>query len=152
MLEEPYNRRFFLYILLLILVLLLWLMVSTTIFAQKPAREPLKRELEGIYLGFNTLISISPTYLPYVYTNGDLIECLIMKESSGNHNAINPCDIDGLPKFGCLQFGKITWQEKCVEEYGLLDDIMDCSLQIECADRLITDGQLWRWGTKDNCI
>jgi len=91
-------------------------------------------------------------YVPYVETHGVLMDCLAHYESNNNPEAVNPCDVDGRPKYGLLQFGEITFQENCVEKYGLPDSIMNEVIQRECADRLIEDGEAWRWGTLFSCI
>lgn len=73
-------------------------------------------------------------------------------ESSGDPEAYNPCDVDGREKWGILQFGDIEWQEWCVDKYGLQDDIYNSINQLNCADRMIRDGQHWRWPSFWKCL
>jgi len=82
---------------------------------------------------------------------GKLIDCLIRCESQHNTQAINPRDTDGFPKFGLLQFHEDTWKEWCVIKYNFPDDIMNPTLQVLCTDKMIEDGQLWRWPTSKKC-
>jgi len=91
-------------------------------------------------------------YLPTPKTYGTLIDCLEKHESQGNPNAFNPKDIDGKPKYGCLQYGRLTFDEFCVEKYGLEDDIWNCDIQRLCASKMIAEGLLGKWGTKKYCI
>jgi len=99
----------------------------------------------------NSYISISaPFYVkPMIY--GSIVECLEQEESSGNINIYNPCDTDGYPKYGCLQFHIPTFKMFCVDKYGLTNDIWDCNIQKECASLMIKDGYLYHWGTANKC-
>jgi hypothetical protein len=76
---------------------------------------------------------------------------LIYEESTGNPNAYNPRDTDGKPKYGLLQFGRDTFREFCVEKYNYPNDIWNADIQRKCADRMIEEGYLHRWGTAKNC-
>lgn len=82
-----------------------------------------------------------------------VIHKLAVCETGLNNNAINWNDVhrwkDGTisrGSFGLLQYGKPTFQEFCVDKYGLENDIWDPEIQIECASRMIDDGYLCRWG------
>jgi len=88
-------------------------------------------------------------YIPTVYTNGSLIDCLALKESGNNPLAFNPCDTDGREKYGLLQFGLSEWETLC-RPIGFTD-IWNGEHQKSCADYLIKKGQLWRWGTVNKC-
>ena len=77
-----------------------------------------------------------------------IIEC----ESSGNPKAYNPDDVhydsEGnkfIGSFGITQFGRPTFQEFCVEKYGMENDIWDPDIQIECAKKMIDNGLLNHW-------
>lgn len=131
---------------LFILVLFFFVSMISMSFASKTPQEG-SHSLSDCFLE-----PIAPHYIPYVETHGALIDCLVEKESSNNPEAINPRDVDGKPKYGLLQFGEATWKENCVDKYGLPDSIMDEGIQRECADRLIEDGEAWRWGTLFKCI
>jgi hypothetical protein len=61
-------------------------------------------------------------------------------------------DSDGLPAYGLLQFKDFTFKEKCVDEFGLPDDIWDGRIQRECAARLIAQKEEWRWPPIKNCL
>ena len=89
-------------------------------------------------------------------TMNDELNRLIMCESSGNIYAENLKDIhkwkDGtisVGSYGILQFGKPTFQEFCVERYGLRDDLFDPEIQIRCAEKMISEGYEYRWGCWD---
>ena len=81
-----------------------------------------------------------------------LLRCLIGKESSWNELAYNPKDIDGLPKFGLLQFEERTFQEWCAGKYGLKNDIWSGQVQVQCFNLMVADGQLWRWPPAKKCL
>lgn len=87
---------------------------------------------------------------PHYYFN-PIIDCLIQYESGGNSEALNKKDTDGLPKYGILQFGERTFNEFCVEKYGLYNNIWSVSSQKMCAHRMIEDGYGHRWGTWKMC-
>jgi len=109
------------------------------------------RELDSPQIiGYNSYIAPKIQFTP-TPTYGSLISCLIKYESSGNPKAYNPCDTDGKEKIGVLQFGRATFNEFCVKRYGLPDNIWSEWVQKTCADRMIREGYLYRWGTKDNC-
>ena len=79
------------------------------------------------------------------------LECMIQLESRGNPQAFNPMDTDNREKFGLLQFGDIEWKEWCVDSYGYPNEIFNGNLQYMCADRMIRDGQYWRWPSFYKC-
>jgi len=139
----PYHIRFIIYLILLVLILVLYWFLSGYLFPKRESYIPINQ----CYIYQSRI-----PYHPIVRTYGSLINCLVMNESGGNPEAINPCDIDGRPKFGILQFGRRTWKEWCVDEYNFKDDIMDEDLQMDCCEKMIRDGQLWRWGTKNLCL
>jgi hypothetical protein len=89
---------------------------------------------------------------PIVY--GTLLDCFIQEESSGNEKALNPCDIDGRPKYGCLQFDERTFHDYCVVRYRLSDDIWNCDIQSVCWQDMYMDGLVGHWGknTLDMCL
>jgi hypothetical protein len=75
----------------------------------------------------NTFISIqentfTPQVLGSLYSDPvpDLIDQLLMCESSGNQNAINPRDLDGTPSYGLFQFKPSTWK-LYVKKYDLFE-------------------------------
>ena len=132
-------------IVFLLAVLAIWLYMGTIIllYAQ-----------EGLRNDSNASDSDSSMFLdaniPHYYFN-PIIECLIRYESSENPKAFNKRDVDGLPKFGLLQFGRRTFKEFCVDRYGLHNDIWSVSSQKTCAHRMIQDGYGRRWGTWKRC-
>jgi hypothetical protein len=85
---------------------------------------------------------------------GTLLDCFIDAESGGNKKALNPCDIDGRPKYGCLQFDERTFHEFCVVKYGLPDDIWNCDVQSSCWQDMYMDGLVGHWGrnTLNACL
>ena len=113
--------------------------------------ESLSEPHSGILVQENSLVGIVSPYYVKTPVYGCIIDCLIEEESNGDPNAYNPCDTDGYPKIGCLQYHIPTFQEFCVDKYGLTNDIWDCNIQKECADLMIRDGYLYRWGTASKC-
>lgn len=91
-------------------------------------------------------------YNPVIKDHEKLIDCLIRYESNGNENAINPCDIDGRPKYGLLQFDARTFETYCVQRYKLPDDIFNGDVQRYCCMKMISDGQAHQWGTLNLCL
>lgn len=79
-----------------------------------------------------------------------LIECLVKYESSGDKNAVGD---SGLAK-GILQFHQPTFNQYCVEKYGLIDNIWDPNIQKECANRMLEDsfGNIKHWSVYKKCI
>lgn len=141
-----YKYRFLVYLALWILVMFIagWL-CYTTLDKVEPISEP--RGLQELFLEAPRL-----PFVPQTYTNGDLIDCLVEHESSGNPNAYNPCDSDGKEKFGLLQFDKDTFTEFCVIKYSLPNEITNPDIQKVCASKMIEAGYLGRWGTKNKCL
>lgn len=86
-------------------------------------------------------------YVPYTYTLGTLVDCLSFYESSHNPNAVGKAG-----EIGCMQFMPSTFQNYCVEQYGLDNDIWNCTIQRECADRMLKDGGLDHWTTASKCL
>ena len=89
-------------------------------------------------------------YYPEPKVYGSLIDCLIMEESGGNEQALG----DAGKAKGCLQFWETTFQMYCVDRYGLTDDIWDCEIQKECADKMLKDNlnNLNHWSVKNLCL
>ena len=77
---------------------------------------------------------------------GSLIDCLSYYESSHNPNAVGKAG-----EIGCLQFMPSTFKMYCVDKYGLKNDIWDCKVQWECADKMLIDGGINNWTTRDLC-
>ena len=84
--------------------------------------------------------------MPYIYTMGSLIDCLSFYESGHNPNAVGKAG-----EIGCLQFMPSTFKIYCVDKYGLTDDIWNCETQKICADKMLIDGGINNWTTKDLC-
>ncbi len=98
-------------------------------------------------LSENTLIGVSPPFIPYVETYGAIIDKLAGCESSNNPEAVNWND-NGSPSFGLLQFKSGTFQYYCVDKYNLPNDIMDGNIQRECCDKMISEGLLYHWSCR----
>ena len=81
---------------------------------------------------------------------------MVDEESSGGIRNYNPKDTDGKEKFGCLQYDTDTFSDFCVNKYhlGTLENINNCDIQTQCADLMIKDGFIGRWGkrTLDSCL
>lgn len=76
----------------------------------------------------------------------ELLNCLIQCESKGNAYALNPCDTDGLPAKGILQF-----KQKTFDYYAPLagvkePDIWNSQHQIKTAKYMINIGLVGKWG------
>lgn len=90
-------------------------------------------------------------YIEYQEKNPEMLNCLAHYESSSRPEAINWND-NGSPSWGLLQFKRSTYNYYCVNKYGLPDDIMDPTLQRECADKMISAGGLSHWSTRNKCL
>ncbi len=135
-------------VLIFLFSLLIWYYIGTAY--QKGYEMPLERNLDDFTLYIIQGNSISGLYGPaqiQPMTYGTLIECLELKESSGNENAVGLAG-----ECGCLQFMPSTWELYCVKRYGFLDNIWNCHLQKLCADKMIADGLLKHWTTYWQCI
>ena len=76
-----------------------------------------------------------------------LTYCLMEHESQFNGNAKGKAG-----EIGWLQFMPSTYIEQCCYKYGYdYDGIKDLQTQIKCAQRLIAEGDLWRWTTRSKC-
>ena len=132
-------------IVFLLLVLAVWIYMGTLIlvYAQTTLRNDsrVSQSDSSFFLQAN---------VPHYYFN-PIIDCLIALESSGNPEALNRRDVDGLPKYGILQFGKATFKEFCVNRYGLTNNIWSVGVQKSCAHNMIEDGYGYRWGTWKRC-
>jgi len=153
---------------LLILAGLLWFFVGWAIlklFLNAPVepQEALGQEImpraDTLYLveqsflkAVNPPIQIKPQVLG-VWSGDDFLDCLIFRESSGNPEAYNPKDIDGLSKFGLFQFRRETFEEWCVDKYGLENDIWNGKIQVKCAKKMIYENeQLKKWPPAQKCL
>jgi len=135
-----YNyKRLILYIVLLAAILIIWWIISGFIFAESGKLETQLMEC------FTDQVNMS--YYPYVYTMGSLIDCLSFYES-GN----NPLAVGKAGEIGCLQFMPSTFQHYCVKKYGLPDDIWNEEIQRECADKMLKQGLINHWSTKNLCL
>jgi len=86
-------------------------------------------------------------------TNNEILNCLMMLESSGIETKVNPRDTDGKPRYGLLQYSIETWNEWCVNKYHLPDEIYNGNVQLECATRMIfEDNQGRRWPPLKKCM
>ena len=92
-------------------------------------------------------------YSESVKTNNEILNCLMMLESSGIETKRNPHDTDGEPRYGLFQFYLPTWYEWCVNKYHLPDEIYNGNVQLECATRMIfEDNQGRRWPPLKECM
>jgi len=140
----------------LLIATLLLLIATYTMSAFKPVREPIKPHVQESSMYFSSKncppFTIKVRILGSIITSPtirDLIDC----ESKGKIYAENLTDIhkwkDGtlsIGSFGILQFGKPTFQEFCVEKYGLRNDLFSPEIQIRCAEKMISQNYEQRWG------
>ena len=114
--------------------------------AHKDLKQPIRPLLQQSRLYLDSK-SVSPVTIK-VRVLGSItnptIRALAFCESSLNPNAYNPNDPNG-GSHGLLQFSRDTFQEFCVEKYGLKNDLYDPEIQILCATRMIKDGYEQRW-------
>ena len=128
--------------LLIIGAIIAWIFIIVGIaqhWTKKPAEANLDRNY-AIIQGDSLKAYSIPVYIPPIIY-GSLINCLEMKESSGNPNAVGKAG-----EKGCLQFLPQTWKENCE------GDIWDCENQRRCADKLIERGYLRYRTTAKLCI
>jgi len=86
-------------------------------------------------------------------SNNEILNCLMMLESSGIETKINPCDTDGKPRYGLFQFYLPTWYEWCIDKYHLPDDIYNGEIQTICVTKMIfEDNQGRRWPPLKKCM
>ena len=105
----------------------------------------------------NYIIANAPHF--YDHTNVlASVDCMEQRESSCDPTKINWGDwhqsLDGTwiqGSYGCMQFSPFTFQEQCVELYGLEDDLMSCSIARECAIKMVADGKGYHWSTWKYC-
>jgi hypothetical protein len=71
------------------------------------------------------------------------LEDLVMCESSGNPNAINPMDLNGKPSYGLLQF-QLTTFEMYSKRYKIPGELMDDQIQIQLVWQMMDDPKV-RW-------
>jgi len=107
--------------------------------------------LDTIVIQDNILLGIAPIENPatdFGLTNEKILACLIEKESQGSEKAKGK-----FGEIGCLQFLPATFERFCVKKYGLAkkEDIWNCKIQKECADRMIEEGYWWLWTTWWEC-
>ena len=105
----------------------------------------------------NYLIANAPHFVDH-YTTLAMVDCMEQKESSCDPSKINLDDwhqaLDGTwiqGSFGCMQFSPFTFQEQCVDIYGLEDDIMNCGIARQCATLMVEDGLGYHWSTWKYC-
>ena len=107
---------------------------------------------QGNSLGLRNTLPIPETRLEArIEASGVILDCIIQLESGGNEKAYNPMDIDGFPRFGLLQFFMPTWENICVEKYGLEDDIWNGEIQKECYHLMVRDNMSSHWPTYNIC-
>jgi len=71
------------------------------------------------------------------------LERLILCESSGNPEAVNPVDLDGTPSYGLLQFKPSTF-EMFSKAYDIEGELMDPEAQKAIVRRMMDDPSV-RW-------
>ena len=103
------------------------------------------------------IIANSPHFVDH-YSVLAMVDCMEQKESSCNPGEINWGDwhqsLDGTwvqGSYGCMQYSPFTFQEQCVEIYGLENDIMNCRVARECAIKMVEDGKGYHWSTFSKC-
>jgi hypothetical protein len=160
MFKKLYNRameykyRFIIYLVLLALTIIVAIWLHVIVF---PIETP-QNGSEGQINASQCMVGrVNIPYYPELYTlatldNEKLIDCLIYYESKGNEEAVNPCDTDGRPKYGLLQFDTRTFKMYCVDKYNLPNDIFDSDIQKTCCDNMISDGLARHWGTLYMCL
>ena len=113
------------------LLLTVLLLVGANIFSIKPLESP-SGSLNDMF------VSGSP-----LYDNHELMACLSKYESGHNNEAIGQAG-----EIGRWQFMPATFQQFCVNRYGLEDDIY---VQAECVDKMLENGYEYHWTTYKFC-
>lgn len=143
---DDFDRRLIIYFIGIFAVIIAFIVgvVLCFYFQTKPAENGSQTPIT-----LNECVVYAPniSYIPYVYTLGSLVDCLEEKESN-----CNPLAVGKAGEIGCMQFMPSTFQSYCVEKYGLINDIWDCEIQRECADKMLIDGGINHWTTKNLCL
>ena len=71
------------------------------------------------------------------------LEDLVMCESSGRPEAINPKDVDGTPSYGLLQFKPSTF-EMYIKRYKMTGELMDEEVQKAIVRKMMDDEKV-KW-------
>ena len=122
---------------------------ETPSVGQKNALQGYSEGIE-IVLG-DTLLPVSSLEVRKFPVYGDIISCLIDRESGGNENAVG----DKGKSFGILQFQKSTWQTYCVDKYNfLLEDYYKAEKQKECCEKMLNDDfrNIYHWSVASKCL
>lgn len=102
----------------------------------------------------NTIMaSVIPAWLkPTVY--GSLVACLEKEESLICKIQQREKCIGQAGEIGELQFMPSTFQQYCVEQFNLRDDIENAEIQRMCADYMIQDNwdNVYHWTTARKCL
>ena len=143
---DPSVKAFWITVLFMGVALAVFLgLVVIDLFSTKTFSERLESDKMAIVQG-NSLLPISPVYIPHTMVYGSLIDCLIFYESSGNPNAVGEANEKGI-----LQFKDSTFQQYCVDKYELGKNIWNCNTQKVCADKMIQDNLGFHWTTYELC-
>ena len=156
--EDPLKSWFWLVLLFVGIAVLTFVYLNTS----QPTRlNGLNEGLEGslAIIQGNTLVAISPVYIPYTLVYGSLINCFEEKESSGGTRLYGDkgydCDNVLFPSpycaFGVLHFWQTTFKEFCIDRYGLGKNIFNPENQKHCADLMVQEGFGFHWSTFDRC-
>ena len=99
-------------------------------------------------VGGNSLVAVSPIVFPKTIVNASLINCLIRHESSGRIDAVGKAGEKGI-----LQFMETTFQQFCIDRYGLSSNIWNPNTQKVCADKMISEDfdNVYHWTTYSFC-
>lgn len=133
---------------------LLWkgleLVKDIILYKQENAPE---RHLDGLQYNLiqqNTLLPMANPVIIEPHTYATLIDCLVYYESKGDPNAVG----DSGTSFGVLQFKEQTFQQYCVEKYGLENDIWNEDIQRTCCDEMLKSdfNNINHWSTKGFCL
>lgn len=91
----------------------------------------------------NSLLPVSPVYIPHTFVYGSLIDCLEYYESRGNPEAIGQ-----VGEIGVLQFKQKTFDMYCK------GNIWNPLVQKACADKMLQENfnNLRHWTTANKCI
>jgi len=81
----------------------------------------------------------------------DWLDELIICESGGNPNALNPIDRDGTPSHGILQFKDTTFA-MYADRYGIIAELYDASAQKQMVRYMMDDARVVWHNEFPDCV
>ena len=135
---------------LLLLGLILIVGIQHLLFKENPTKAIIELQDNELLISEGSFVraSVIPAWLkPTVY--GNLVNCLAYHESRHDINAVGQAG-----EIGELQFMPSTFQQYCVEQFNLRNDIQNAEIQRICCDYMIQDkwNNVYHWTTAEMCL